>query len=157
LDHYQRLAEGAMGYALFLLDPGGRVVSWTVGARRLAGYREDDILGEPYSRLFFRSEEVERGEAEQDLERARKEGVAVVARWYARQDASVFWGAGGLIPVRDAGGVVFGFANLIRDRTSQKMEGTAPEPATDATELVATVEQCRGHLLRLLRPPGGVP
>ena len=49
-------------YAIFMLDPQGRVASWNPGAERITGYREDEILGAHFSR-FFTAEDVAAGQA----------------------------------------------------------------------------------------------
>ena len=35
----------ARGYAIFQMDPEGRVVSWTAGAEHLLGYAADELRG----------------------------------------------------------------------------------------------------------------
>src|SRR5688572_11203414 len=39
-------------YAIFLLDPEGRVASWNVGAERIKGYTADEIIGSHFSRFY---------------------------------------------------------------------------------------------------------
>src|SRR4051812_41493225 len=39
------LLENVRDYALFILDPDGRVASWNVGAERINGYTANEILG----------------------------------------------------------------------------------------------------------------
>ena len=33
-------------YALFLLDPDGRIAAWYAGAERIFGYKSNEIVGE---------------------------------------------------------------------------------------------------------------
>jgi len=44
-EHIRLLVKGAKNYAIFMLDPQGRVVSWNTGAKHIKGYREEEILG----------------------------------------------------------------------------------------------------------------
>ena len=39
-------------YAIFMLDPQGRVMSWSAGAERVKGYRAEEILGKPLSTFY---------------------------------------------------------------------------------------------------------
>src|SRR5689334_3466644 len=93
-ERFRCLMEGAGEYGLFLLDIEGRVAAWGRGAERLLGYRPDDILGEPFCRLFFRPEEVQRGEPAHELKVAGEQGWTAQRRWYVRQDGTAFWGRG---------------------------------------------------------------
>ena len=60
-------------YAIFMLDPQGRVASWNPGAERIKGYREEEILGVHFSR-FFTPEDVADGKPAQELESAARAG-----------------------------------------------------------------------------------
>ena len=59
-ERFRLLVEGVQDYAIFMLDPGGCVVSWNEGAQRITGYEEEEICGEHFS-TFFSREDVERG------------------------------------------------------------------------------------------------
>src|SRR5512133_3868402 len=54
------LVDAVADYAIFMLDPQGRVVSWNEGAERIKGWRPAEILGEHLSR-FYPPEEVAAG------------------------------------------------------------------------------------------------
>ena len=72
-DGFRLLLGNLLDHAILMLDPDGRVVSWNAGAERLKGYREDEILGQHFSR-FYPREHIERGEPRQALEWASAEG-----------------------------------------------------------------------------------
>src|SRR6185437_6089293 len=42
-ERFRLLIEGVKDYAIFLLDPQGRVVTWNAGAERLNGYTVEEI------------------------------------------------------------------------------------------------------------------
>src|SRR5262249_10898309 len=44
-EKFRVLVETVQDYAIFMLDPEGRVSSWNVGAERIKGYRAAEILG----------------------------------------------------------------------------------------------------------------
>src|SRR5690349_8845961 len=47
------LVEDLTDYAIFLVDLEGRIVTWNAGAERILGYKEMEILGQPFSVLFM--------------------------------------------------------------------------------------------------------
>ena len=61
-------------YAIFMLDPQGRVASWNPGAERIKGYREDEIVGVHFSRFFTRRGRRRRASRRASWSRPREEG-----------------------------------------------------------------------------------
>ncbi len=106
-------------YGLYMLDPSGRVVSWNPGAERIKGYREDEILGRPFS-LFFTPEDIAEQKPAQALEIADREGRFEDEAWRVRKDGSRFWGSVVLTPIRDSSGRLAGFVKITRDMTEQR-------------------------------------
>jgi PAS domain-containing protein len=51
-EQFRLLVEGVTDYAIYMLDPEGRVSSWNRGAQRIKGYRREEILGEHFSRCY---------------------------------------------------------------------------------------------------------
>src|SRR5579863_8230351 len=48
---FRLLVQGVTDYAIFMLDPEGRVTNWNAGAARIKGYTEAEIVGEHFSRF----------------------------------------------------------------------------------------------------------
>ena len=46
---FQLLVDSIKDYAIFMLDPDGRVTSWNSGAQRIKGYRPDEIMGRDFA------------------------------------------------------------------------------------------------------------
>src|SRR5437588_2130863 len=84
------LIESVQDYAIFMLDPQGRVASWNTGASRLKGYAADEIIGQHFSR-FYREDDVRAGKPERELEEAGRTGRFEEEGWRVRKDGSVFW------------------------------------------------------------------
>jgi PAS domain S-box-containing protein len=115
-----RLAIGSVqDYALFLIDPEGRVASWNPGAERLLGYREEEIQGRAAACLFV-PEDVRKGAPEAELRKAAETGRASDDRWHQRQDGSCFYASGITTSLRDTQGRLCGFIKIMRDRTDRK-------------------------------------
>jgi len=106
-------------YALYMLDPSGRVASWNPGAEHIKGYRQDEILGQPLSR-FFTPEDVAHGKPERELEIALREGRFEEEGWRVRKDGSRFWASVVLTPIRDTTDRMVGFAKVTRDLTERR-------------------------------------
>lgn len=60
---FDLLATDAKEYAIFLMDPAGRLICWNVGAEHLFGCQSPEIIGQHLSR-FFTSEGIIAGEPE---------------------------------------------------------------------------------------------
>jgi PAS domain S-box-containing protein len=66
---FRLLAENVQEYAVFVVDAEGRVQTWSAGAGRLLGYREDEVIGQPADR-FFTPEDVRNGVPRQEMQQA---------------------------------------------------------------------------------------
>ena len=44
-EQYRMLLDGVQDYAIFMMDPQGRIVSWNAGAERIKGYSADRLSG----------------------------------------------------------------------------------------------------------------
>ncbi len=106
-------------YAIFMLDPQGRVATWNAGAEALKGYSAAEIIGEPVSR-FYLPEEARSGKAERELSAATTTGRFEEEGWRVRKDGSRFWASVVLTAVRDADGDLVGFAKVTRDISERK-------------------------------------
>jgi PAS domain S-box-containing protein len=118
-ERFRLMVEGVKDYAIFMLDPEGRVSSWNLGAERFKGYREDEILGEHFSR-FFLAEEVARGKPEEELRLAATAGRVEDEGWRVRKDGTRFWANVVIAALRNReNGNLIGFCKLTRDATEQ--------------------------------------
>jgi PAS domain S-box-containing protein len=111
--------ECVIDYAIFFLDPHGRVAAWNAGAERILGYREAEAVGEPLHR-FFTPEDIQSGQPEKELQTAARTGRANDDRWLVRRDGTRLWCSGVTTALRDEEGRLRGFAKVVRDRTEQK-------------------------------------
>jgi PAS domain S-box-containing protein len=54
---FQLLVQGVKDYAIFMLDPQGRITTWNSGAERIKGYRAEEIIGEHFSRFYTQEDQ----------------------------------------------------------------------------------------------------
>jgi PAS domain S-box-containing protein len=112
------LFNSVTDYAIFMLDPDGRVMSWNVGARRIKGYEAEEIIGEHFSR-FYTEEDRSANLPIVSLETAAREGRVEREGWRVRKDGTRFWANVILHAIRE-GGQLIGFAKVTRDITEKK-------------------------------------
>lgn len=107
-------------YAIFLLDPAGRVVSWNQGAEQIKGWRREEILGEHLSQ-FYPPEDVAAGKPAYELQVAARDSRVQDQGWRLRKDDSRFWAEVVITAVHDEAGVLHGFAKVTRDLSEQRL------------------------------------
>jgi PAS domain S-box-containing protein len=116
---FQMVVESVRDYAIFMLDPSGRITTWNTGAQLIKGYRAQEVIGKEIS-LFYTPEDLERGRPQQLLDRARAEGRVEDEGWRCRKDGSRFWADVVITAVRDPRGVLQGFIKVTRDLTARR-------------------------------------
>ena len=118
-DCFRLLIESVKDYAIFMLDPAGRVVSWNAGAKRIKGYDESEILGHHFS-CFYQPEDVASGKPAQSLQRAKDEGHFTEEAIRVRKSGESFWASVVITPLWDEAGLLKGFAKVTRDISERK-------------------------------------
>jgi PAS domain S-box-containing protein len=113
------LMESVTDYAIYMLDPGGRVVTWNVGAERNKGYTEEEVLGRNFS-MFFLPEDVEADLPAKELAVAARDGRFETEAWRRRKDGTKFWALVTLTAIHGPDRELRGFAKVTRDMTRQK-------------------------------------
>jgi diguanylate cyclase (GGDEF)-like protein/PAS domain S-box-containing protein len=116
---FRLLVDGASDYAIYMLDPMGRVTSWNAGAERIKGYKPEEIIGEHFSR-FYPPEDVAAGKPDLALNIATRDGHFEDEGWRLRKDGVHFVAQAQITAIRDDGGVLQGFAKVTRDVTERK-------------------------------------
>jgi PAS domain S-box-containing protein len=118
-ESFHLLVDAVTDYAIYMLDPKGRVATWNKGAERSKGWKAEEIVGQHYS-VFFAPEEVAAGMPEKELAVARREGRFQAEGWRVRKDGSRFWASVTLTAIRGPNGKLRGFAKVTQDLTQQK-------------------------------------
>jgi two-component system sensor kinase FixL len=113
------LIDGATNYAIYMLDPMGRVTLWNRGAERIKGWSEAEIIGQDFA-VFYPPDDVEAGKPADDLARANDLGRIEEESWRVRKDGSEFLASVTITALRDEDGALKGFGKVIRDITDQK-------------------------------------
>ena len=118
-ERFRLVVEGVRDYAIFMLDPGGHVSSWSPAAARLKGYEAEEIIGRPFS-VFHPQADVDGGKPARELREAAETGRYEEGGWRVRKDGSRFWANVVITAIHDPGGELVGFAKITRDVTERK-------------------------------------
>jgi PAS domain S-box-containing protein len=118
-ERFRLLVETVQDYAIFLLDPSGRIISWNRGAERIKGYRAEEILGQHFS-CFYPLEDQAQGKPARQLQVATTEGRSEDEGWRVRKEGTRFWANAVITALRDETGALRGFAKVTRDMTTRK-------------------------------------
>ena len=133
------LIDGATEYAIYMLDPQGRVVIWNAGAARLKGWREEEAIGLDLS-TFYPEDARQSGKPQADLARARSQGKFEEEDWRLRKDGSEFLAHVSITALLDEAGALQGFAKVLRDITDQRAsEQSVHAGANHLRSILATV------------------
>jgi PAS domain S-box-containing protein len=116
---FRILVQSVTDYAIYMLDPKGRVTNWNAGAARIKGYSPDEITGEHFSR-FYTPEDRDAGVPKTALETARETGRYEAEGWRVRKDGTRFWASVVIDAIKDEDGKLIGFAKITRDQTEKR-------------------------------------
>jgi PAS domain S-box-containing protein len=118
-ERFRLLVQSVRDYAIFMLDPDGRVMSWNAGAERINGYTPEEIVGRHFS-TFYPPADLEAGKPAWELETAARDGKFEEEGWRMRKDGSAFWASVLITSLRGADGKLIGFTKVTRDLTERR-------------------------------------
>jgi PAS domain S-box-containing protein len=118
-ERFRTMVENVRDYAIYMMDPGGYITSWNLGAERIKGYLADETIGRHYS-LFFLPEHTERGDPGLQLEFAAIQGRYESEGWSVRKDGSRFWAHVIVTRLLDESGKLRGFSRITHDITERR-------------------------------------
>jgi PAS domain S-box-containing protein len=144
---FRLLVETVQDYAIFMLDPDGRIASWNSGAERSKGYAADEIIGRHF-RVFYPPEVAATGHCERELELALRDGKYEEEGWRVRKDGSRFWATVTITAVHDDDGELIGFAKVTRDNTERRemLEQLARAAEAQAEFFAITAHELRSPI-----------
>ena len=113
-ENFKKMIAEIQDYAIILLDYDGTILSWNIGAEKIKGYNELEIIGQNF-RIFYTPNDRQAGLPEQLIALAKTEGRASHVGRRVRKDGSVFWGSILITALHDENGEVIGFTKLSRE------------------------------------------
>jgi PAS domain S-box-containing protein len=134
---FRCMIENVTDFAMLLMDPKGRIITWNVGAERLLGWSSAEAVGKSGAMIF--SPESAQEQSTHEMERAAEFGRAADEGWHVRKSGARFWGSGVLTAVRDEAGELTGFVKVLRDETARK------QAETERAELLKREQSARAE------------
>ena len=119
-------------FAVFLVNPDGRIISWNPGVLRFFGYTQEEFIGKELAEIFTPEDRAAHA-PQTEMENARRDGRASDIRWHLCQDQSRVFVEGVLLGIRSEAGDLVGFAKIAR----------AVRPAHAAGSMIATLVEGR--------------
>ncbi|WP_197700505.1 PAS domain-containing hybrid sensor histidine kinase/response regulator [Variovorax sp. HW608] len=150
---FRLMVEAVSDYAIFLLDPKGFVQTWNEGARLLAGYERDEVLGRHFS-IFYPPELLARKWPEHELEQALASGRFEDEGWRLRKDGTRFWASIVITKVVDARGALRGFSKITRDLSERRRQDDLLRASEERFRLL--VEGVQDYAIFMLDPSGHI-
>ncbi|HEY9899956.1 MAG TPA: PAS domain S-box protein [Pantanalinema sp.] len=117
---FELMVKSVKEYAIFMIGPDGRIVTWNEGATKTTGYHEAEVLGQPVD-ILFTPEDVQAGRPRRVLEEALSRGNAEEEGWRVRKDGTRYLANVTTTAMFDERGRHVGFARIIRDLTQRKI------------------------------------
>ena len=118
-ERFRLVVESLQDYAVFMMDPDGRVSSWNLGAERILGWNQLEVMDQRFG-TFYTPEDQERELPAHALRESVKEGRFEDEGWRVRKDGSRFWANMVVTALLDDNGRLVGFSAVIRDLTNRK-------------------------------------
>jgi phosphoserine phosphatase RsbU/P len=151
-EQFRLLVASVRDYAIFMLDPLGRIATWNLGAERIKGYTASEVIGSHFS-VFYPPEDLAAGKPAAELAEAERVGRFEDEGWRIRKDGSRFWANVIITALRDSDGVLRGFGKVTRDLTARReAEDIARRLAAEAAAraVAEKAEQYQRDLLAVL-------
>ena len=145
-ERFRLLVQSIRDYAIYVVDPGGMVVSWNSGAEHIFGYCEREAIGLSV-RGFFRPEDVQDLGYERLIHTAEEKGRTEQQLWQVRKGGTSFWANLILTPLPGT----HGFAVITEDITEHPRGLQALERSRQ--ERARIQEKFLSHVSHELRTP----
>lgn len=148
---FEILITAISDYAIYLLDPDGRIVSWNTGAQRFKGYTANEVIGKHFS-MFLSQEDRDAGTPQSILDQAAANGRFEAEGWRIRKDGTGFWANIVVDAIYNTAHELIGYAKITRDITERK---TAHESLLESERRFRyLVEGVTDYAIYMLSPEG---
>jgi PAS domain S-box-containing protein len=118
-ERFRLIVENARDYAILVTDAEDRITDWTPGAEAVFGWTVEEAVGQPSS-IIFTPEDRARHVDEDEVETARREGVAPNRRWHLCKDGRRVFIDGTVTALRGERGELRGFLKIGQDVTERR-------------------------------------
>ena len=137
------VVESVSDYAIFSLDPQGRIATWNGGAERLFGYASGEAVGQECALLYPEDERA----GDPHWRQALRTGRTEVEAWFRRKGGARFFGRGVVATMLDSDGRLQGFGKVVHDATTRK---EAEEAAANHARELQDANRLKDEFLAVL-------
>ncbi|MEO8629279.1 MAG: PAS domain S-box protein [Betaproteobacteria bacterium] len=157
-DSFRLIVEDIKDYAIFMLDPEGRIISWNKGARHLKQYEAAEIVGKHFS-VFYSPKDLLANKPALELQAAKTDGRCEDEGWRLRRDGTRFWANVVITALVDQHGALIGFSKVTRDLTERKQHEDSLALANAVLErrVVERTEELRESEIQFLTFADSMP
>lgn len=127
-------------YGIFALDVEGNITSWNKGSSMLQGYPSEEVMGQPFARLYEMQISKPAGYFNELLAKARELGFLEEEGWRQRKDKSYFWSTLAITPIYDPAKKLMAYSLVSKDLTAKKIASELSEitESESRTSVLAT-------------------
>ncbi len=118
-ERFRLIVNDVRDYAIFMLDPDGRIASWNIGAQLITGYTAEECAGWPCTELYPRAA-IDQGVPAHELTLAAAEGRSEFEGVRVRKDGTEYLASGVVTALRGERGNLRGFSCVLRDITERR-------------------------------------
>lgn len=151
-EQFRLLIERVEEYAIFLLDPNGRVMTWNTGAEKIKGFTAGEIVGKHFA-CFYTAQDVAAGRPQHNLEIAARTGHIRDQGLRVRKDGTTFHADVLITALRDDNGQLHGFSKITRDMSDQVRTREIEAEKMAAVKASAAKDEFLAKLSHELRTP----
>lgn len=135
----QEMVDNSHGFAIYVMNKKGKIISWNKGAERVYGYNSKDVIGGDCCK-FYPQEEQEKKRPQSLLQQAIEEGKAEYEGWHVKKDGSYIFVHGTITAVTNKQGRVVRFVKITHDITQRrKMEIAVQENEKRMREMLQNI------------------
>jgi PAS domain S-box-containing protein len=113
-DKYRTIVQGVQDYAIVMMDPQGLIMSWNLGAERMAGRKAEEMIGQNFSRSFSK-DDLDEGRPQRILQLTAEKGVHEESGLRVRKNGSRYQVRSTFMALRDPAGSLRGISVISRD------------------------------------------
>jgi PAS domain S-box-containing protein len=133
---WRQIVDSAAETAIISLDNEGRVRMWSLGATRILGWAEIEMLGQPLDRIFTEQDRQRNRLATEMADALAKGKGGGEEGWRICKGGQRIWAVGEMSAIRDTEGRHVGFVKILRDRTEQRQAELAAAEERRALEIL---------------------
>ncbi len=134
VERYRQILNSAIETGIITMDRDGLVTSWSVGATRILGWDEADMLGQSLEHIF--PPETGAAQLATEIAEAESRGRGGHEGWRVRKNGEPVWAIGETTPLFGQHGRPVGFVKILRDRTEERATEIALREETRALEIL---------------------